>query len=271
MRGPRRPAALLVVAAATALAACAAQPTHDAAAREAGFVPREVVVGGRTHRYQVFVPGPAAGANPPVILFLHGSGERGDDGTRPTLAGLGPHVRANAEHFPAIVVFPQVPEGGEWQGANAVVAFAALDAATAEFDGDRGRTYLTGMSMGGYGTWELALAQPERFAALVPVCGAVKRRDGDERPLFVTSVAGDRDPYARIASTLRDVPVWIFHGARDDVVPPGDDRRLIAAFRAAGARDAHYTEFPDANHNAWDPAYAHTPELWRWLFSRPRR
>ncbi|GAA3933038.1 prolyl oligopeptidase family serine peptidase [Luteimonas lutimaris] len=272
MRGPRRPAALLAVAATAAgLAACATQPMHGAAAREAGFVPREVVVDGRAHRYQVFVPGPAAGANPPVILFLHGSGERGDDGTRPTLAGLGPYARANAERFPAIVVFPQVPEGGEWQGANVAVAFAALDAATDEFDGDRDRTYLTGMSMGGYGTWELALAQPRRFAALVPVCGAVKRREGDERPLFVTPVAGAPDPYARIARTLRDVPVWIFHGARDDVVAPGDDRRLIAAFRAASARDARYTEFPDANHNAWDPAYARTPALWRWLFAQRRR
>src|SRR3546814_5591067 len=102
----------------------------------------------------------------------------------PTLAGLGPHVRANAGSCPAVVVFPQVPENGEWQGANAGVAFAALDAATAEFNGDRDRTYLTGMSMGGYGTWELALAQPERFAALVPVCGAV-RQISDERALYV--------------------------------------------------------------------------------------
>src|SRR3546814_9455792 len=88
------------------------------------------------------------------------------------------------------------------------------------------------MSMGGYGTWELALAQPERFAALVPVCGAV-RQISDERALYVTQVAGDPDPYATIAETLRDVPVWIFHGAKDDVVPTTDDRRLIAAFRHA--------------------------------------
>src|SRR3546814_10408816 len=103
--------------------------------------------------------------------------------------------------------------------------FAALDAATAECNGDRDRTYLTGMSMGGYGTWELALAQPERFAALVPVCGAV-RQISDERALYVTRVAGDPDPYATIAETLRDVPVWIFHGATDDVGPTTDHRRL---------------------------------------------
>lgn len=266
-----RPPTLLATVAMIGLAGCGSlPPAGETAPREAGFAQREVVVDGRAHRYQVFVPSSAAGATPPVILFLHGSGERGDDGVKPTLAGLGPHVRANPDSFPAIVVFPQVPENGEWQGASADVAFAALDAATAEFNGDRDRTYLTGMSMGGYGTWELALAQSERFAALVPVCGAV-RRISDERALYVTQVAGDPDPYATIAKALRDVPVWIFHGAKDDVVPPDDDRRLIAAFRRVDARDARYTEFPDADHNAWDPAYARTPDLWPWLFSQKRR
>src|SRR3546814_11215473 len=98
------------------------------------------------------------------------------------------------------------------------------------------------MSMGGYCTWELALAQPERFAALVPVCGAV-RQISDERAMYVTRVAGDPEPYATIAATLRDVPVWIFHGAKDEVVLTTDDRRLVAAFRNADGRDARYQEF----------------------------
>src|SRR3546814_11435828 len=89
----------------------------------------------------------------------------------------------------------------------------------------------------------------------------------DERALYVTQVAGDPDPYATIAETLRDVTVWIFHGAKDDVVPTTDDRRLIAAFRHADARDARYTAFPDANTTAWDPAYAQTPALRRSLYS----
>src|SRR3546814_3569894 len=119
----RRLAALLTTVAAAGLCACGALPmdTTPAAMRHAGFVQREVVVDGRSHRYQVFVPAAASAAKPPVILFLHGSGERGDAGIKPTLAGLGPHVRANAGSFPAIVVFPQVPENGEWQGANAGV------------------------------------------------------------------------------------------------------------------------------------------------------
>src|SRR3546814_20633961 len=99
------------------------------------------------------------------------------------------------------------------------------------------------MSMGGYGTWELALAKPERFAALVPVCGAV-RQISDERALYVTQVAGDPDPSATIAETLRDGPVWIFHGAKDDVVTTTDDPPLVAAFRHAAPPRPRATEYP---------------------------
>jgi predicted peptidase len=86
--------------------------------------------------------------------------------------------------------------------------------------------------------------------------------------LFVTPLAGESDPYATLARRLRHLPMWIFHGAKDDVVPPDDDRRLYAALQSAGA-DVRYTEFPDANHNSWDAAYA-TPELWPWLFAQRR-
>ena len=232
------------------------------------FVERTLVYEGENHRYQVFVPTlPAGGAHPPVILFLHGTGERGSDGAKPTLVGLGPHVRAHASDFPALVVFPQAPDGNDWNGAAAGIALAALEQATTEFDGDRERTYLTGLSMGGYGTWELALLQPRRFAALVPICGALLP-PRDERDLYVTPLAGVADPYATLAMQLRHLPIWIFHGAMDDLVPPSDDRRTHAALKAVGA-DVRYTEFPDANHNAWDPAYA-TPELWTWLFAQHR-
>jgi pimeloyl-ACP methyl ester carboxylesterase len=86
----------------------------------------------------------------------------------------------------------------------------------------------------------------------------------------VAAVAAETDPYAAAAARLHDIPTWIFHGAQDDLVPPEYSRRMQAALQAAGARDARYTEFPDANHNSWDPAYAQTPELWDWLFVRRR-
>jgi len=247
------------------LAACSTAPTRDDIGR---FVQRDLVMDGSTHRYQVFVPSQAAGGrHPAVILFLHGSGERGSDGAKPVAVGIGTYVRAHLADFPAIVVFPQAPEETEWSGASARLALATLDAASHEFHGDARRTYLTGLSMGGYGTWELALLQPGRFAALVPISGAI-RPPSDERALYVTPVAGEADPFAALASRLRTMPIWIFHGAKDDVVPLEDDRRTTAALKAVGS-GVRYTELPGANHNAWDPAYS-MPELWTWLFAQHR-
>lgn len=237
---------------------------------ETGFVERVVVLGDAEYRYQVFVPARSdEGGDVPVILFLHGTGERGSDGDKPTRVGIGPYLRAHAQDFPAIVVFPQAPDGSDWKGIAADIAFTALDAATDEFGGDRDRTFLSGLSMGGYGTWELALLQPQRFAALVPVCGALSA-PRDERDLFVTPLRGEADPALALAQRLKHVPVWIFHGAKDDVVPPHEDRLTAAAFRTVGG-DVRYTEFPEANHNSWDPAYSQTPELWPWLFAQRRK
>jgi predicted peptidase len=255
----------LAVLALSLVAACSVAPTRDDTGR---FVQRDFVMDGATHRYQGFVPSRAAGGrHPPVILFLHGSGERGNDGAKPVAVGIGTYVRAHLADFPAIVVFPQAPENSEWSGASARLALGTLDAASHEFHADARRTYLTGLSMGGYGTWELALLQPGRFAALVPISGAI-RPPNDERALFVTPVASEADPYAALASRLRTMPIWIFHGAKDDVVPLEDDRRTAAALKAIG-NDVRYTELPEANHNAWDPAYA-MPELWAWLFAQHR-
>jgi len=255
----RKLGAILLMA--TLLAACASG-AHPGA--RGSFVERSVTVDGQAYRYQVFVPAQAADDRPPVLLFLHGSGERGDDNRSQLAVGLGPHVRAHAGDFPAIVVFPQAPAGSEWNPLVDVV-LAQLDAATREFGGDPDRTYLTGLSMGGYGVWELALRQGYRFAALVPVCGGLQH---PPRPsMAVTGLDDEADPYAAVARRLRDVPVWIFHGARDRSVPVEYSRRLDAAFQAAGAREARYTEFPEADHNSWDPAYA-TPELWTWLFAQ---
>ncbi|MEO5628853.1 MAG: prolyl oligopeptidase family serine peptidase [Thermomonas sp.] len=256
---------VLTLLAAALLQGCNSLP----APRMSGqFLERSVLVEGTSHRYQVFVPTTRAGGNhPSVILFLHGTGERGSDGVKPTLVGLGPRIKARSGEFPAIAVFPQAPDDNDWKGVAADIAFAALDAATGEFGGDPERTYLTGLSMGGYGTWELALLQPGRFAAIVPICGGLLA-PRDERDLFVDSVAGEADPYAAVAMRLMDMPIWIFHGARDDLVPTRDDRLTISALHAAGS-DARYTEFPEANHNAWDPAYS-TEALWPWLFAQRR-
>ena len=167
------------------------------------------------------------------------------------------------------MVFPQVPREQEWLGENLDLAVAALDATTAEFGADRRRTYLTGMSMGGYGVWELALRLPDRFAALAPVCGALLPPRPARPTLRVAQAADEPDPYAHTVARLAHVPVWSFHGALDDLVPPYDDRRLHRRALAAGA-PWRYTEYPQGNHNAWDSTYT-DPAFWRWLFDQRRR
>ena len=257
-------ATLLLAIAVLLLGGCMSTPTRSTGS----FVERNLEIAGETRRYQVFVPASAAGGRmPPVIVFLHGSGERGSDGAKQTLVGIGPYLRAHQDRFPAIVVFPQAPDETEWAG-NADLVFATLDAATREFNGDPDRTYLTGLSMGGYGTWDMAMRAPGRFAALAPVCGGVVH---PRRPsMGVSGIAGAANPYAAVAARLKDTPVWQFHGALDDVVSPDYSRQMDAALQAAGARDARLTIFPDANHNSWDATYSQTPELWTWLFAQKR-
>jgi len=254
------------------LLGCRSTPAVSGDAPASGkLVARQLEFEGRQFRYQVFVP--AAAATPPgarpLVLFLHGSGERGDDGLKPTLAGIGPWLGQNPDTFPALVVFPQVPEGEEWRGRNARMALAVLDAASAEFNADPRRIYLTGISMGGYGSWELALTRPDQFAALVPICGALRAPRADRPGLMVDQVADAEDPYQATVARLRHVPTWIFHGALDALVPTTDDRAIAAASRKNGV-DWRYTEYPDVQHNAWDPTYRN-PALWQWMFSQQRQ
>ncbi len=248
---------------------CSVLADAAAEAPAAGFLQRDIVHQGQHHRYQVFVPAQRGPAPLPIVLFLHGSGERGDDGELQTSVGLGPYLREHGADFPAIVVFPQSPVDRSWEGDTAGLALATLAAATVEFNGDRQRTYLTGMSRGGYGTIELGLRHPHRFAALVAVCGGVTA-PGTRPDLDTLSVAAVHhrggDPFAKAAAGLDGTPVWLFHGEDDPVVPVAQSRRLYAALQAQGG-DVRYTEFPGTGHNAWDAAYA-DPALWRWLFAQ---
>ena len=256
-------AALMLMAGCASLSSSGSDHGH--------FVARSVTVNGMHMPYQVFVPAHAA-RQPgplPVVLFLHGSGERGRDGVKQTEAGLGPYLRMHAADFPALAVLPQAPDNEEWSGRNNVLALAALDAAIAEFAADPERQYLTGMSMGGYGSWNIALAEPARFAALVPICGGIRAPRSERPSLMVEALAQESDPHAALARRLKDMPIWIFHGALDNAVPPDDDRRLHAAFQRIGAGDVRYTEYPQGNHNVWDATYA-DPAMWAWLFAQTR-
>jgi predicted esterase/predicted DNA-binding protein (MmcQ/YjbR family) len=239
------------------------------AAAKAGLLARVVDVDGTAYGYRVQLP---AGYTPdtawPVILFLHGSGERGDDGVSQTAVGLGPAARAHPERFPTIIVYPQAPLESRWSGAPARAAMAALRQAMTEFRADPDRVYLTGLSMGGNGAWRLAYEHPGRFAALVPICGwvgAAPVLPGAEAAV----PAEDGDPFEALAERLAPVPVWIFHGEEDPAVPVEESRRAAAALEAAGG-NVRYTELPGVGHNAWDPAYG-SASLAEWLFAQRRR
>ena len=236
---------------------------------QTGFLDRTVSVSGTTYRYQVFVPAEFSKKKSwPVILFLHGAGERGADGLIQTDVGIGHAIRLKNSRFPFVVVMPQCLENKIWGEPDMQAqALAALDASIKEFHGDRNRIYLTGLSMGGFGTWEIAATHPGRFAALVPICGGV-RPQKDWPKLRVPSADDPKltDPYAEVARLIGSTPVWIFHGDADPAVPVAESRHMAEALKAANAK-FKYTEYPGVGHNSWDPAYAE-PDLVPWLLEQ---
>ncbi|CAN5283203.1 prolyl oligopeptidase family serine peptidase [soil metagenome] len=255
-------------------AASAGIASVGTASAQTGFLDRTVTVDGVAYRYQVYVPVDYMPDREwPVALFLHGSGERGDDGTKQTNAGIGPAIRNDRKRFPLIVVMPQTRENTRWNGAMAKQAMQALDASILEFHGDPQRIYLTGMSMGGQGTWLLAAAHPHRFAAMAPICGFLRLKNDDDvvDPVADKLLVADfpellaDNPSAAMARRIGGTPAWIFHGADDDLVPVHNAQRMAAAMRAVGG-EVRYSEYPGVNHGSWDRAYAE-PELVSWLLS----
>jgi predicted peptidase len=132
-----------------------------------------------------------------------------------------------------------------------------------EFNGDRDRLYLTGLSMGGYGAWSLAAKYPGKFAAIVPVCGGIRPPAAVPIPEAAKMADLSVDPYAATARSIGKTPVWIFHGGADPVVPPEESRKMNEALLAAGG-NVKYTEYEKVGHNSWDKAYAE-PELMPWM------
>jgi predicted peptidase len=235
---------------------------------ETGFLNRVVTIDGTDYRFQVYVPFEYSGDRDwPAILFLHGVGERGTDGLLQTQVGLPAAIRLQVDRFPAIVIMPQAREPHWWSGPMEELAMSALDQTMSEFSIDPSRVYLTGLSMGGYGSWHIAARNPERFAALAVICGGIvrpARLRSDPVEIEPASI----DPYAHVAEQVRQIPTWIFHGDLDTVVPVEESRRMAEALERAGAA-VQYTEFEGVGHNAWDPAY-HLPEFAAWLFAQRR-
>ncbi|HEU0185650.1 MAG TPA: prolyl oligopeptidase family serine peptidase [Blastocatellia bacterium] len=242
--------------------------SSNAVGAETGFLDRTVKIGAENYRYQVYVPRDWSKKQKwPVILFLHGAGERGDDGIIQTEVGVGRAIRRFVDRFPAIIVMPQCRKEQWWtQDAMQEQALEAFEQSVKEFNGDPERFYLTGISMGGYGTWSIASKHPGKFAALAPICGGV-------RPPAIINVPGasntsdpNIDPYAETARRIGKTPVWIFHGGADPVVPPDESRKMNEALKAAGG-DVKYTEYENVGHNSWDKAYAEA-ELMKWMLGQ---
>ena len=212
--------------------------------------------------YRLYSPKGASTENRlPLLVFLHGAGERGDDNAAQLKHGV-KQMLALQEKHPCFIVAPQCPKGKKWNEVDWHAsshetpqkpsdAFASLipllESLQKSLPVDPKRLYVTGLSMGGYGTWDLISRLPETFAAAVPICGG-----GDESK----------------APAIAKVPQWIFHGGADTVVKPERSRNMVDALKKAGA-EPKYTEYEGVGHNSWDKAYADA-EMWAWLFSQKK-
>jgi predicted peptidase len=236
---------------------------------ETGFLDRLATVGAYSYHYQVYIPASyAAVTSWPVILFLHGNGERGSDGLLQTARGLPSTIRLDPSRFPAIVVMPQVPSDSFWEGAPTQAAMTALRQTLTEFHADSDRVYLTGASMGGRGVWYLAYRYPRAFAAIAPICGWVTAPSPQFQAVPPLVPPDSGPPLAALARQLRHLPIWIFHGEMDTNIPVAGSRDPAAAFKALGS-NARYTEYLGMGHNVWDATYG-SKEFVDWLFAQRR-
>lgn len=231
--------------------------------QETGFLNRTLQMHQATYHFQVYLPEEYRRDDRrlwPIILFLHGRGERGSEGMWQTQIGLPAAIRNHPERWPFIVVMPQCPQARYWTDPDMLaMAMAALNQESAEFHGDVVRTYLTGLSLGGYGAWELARLYPQRWAAIAIVAGGVFWSYAPQRWRQSATLPAE---YARAVGRT---PVWLFHGADDPVVPPREDDLMFQAFKQS---DGHVRlwVYQGLKHDCWSRAYDE-PELPRWLLA----
>jgi len=217
---------------------------------------RGVEVEAAQYTYQLYTPARVRGVgDAPLIVFLHGIGQRGSGGFLPTTGPAGAVARHYLEQVPAVVLLPQCRAGSYWSDPSMDEMVSKSVAQTVEEAGaDPRRVYLTGVSMGGYGVWHMASRHPGRFAALVSICGGSPLR------------AGDR--FAPIAGKVAGTPAWVFHGSEDRVVPVTESRQMVEALRAAGAGERlRYSEYEGVGHNVWMQALGEK-ELLPWLLAQ---
>ena len=189
----------------------------------------------------------------PLILFLHGAGERGTNIWLVAKHGP-PKIDFATNHF--IVVSPQCPDGKIWSND---LLLALLDNIEANYAVDTKRVYLTGLSMGGFGTWSLGLTHPEKFAAIAPICGGGQT--------IQITLAQHND--AATLAQMKSLGIWAFHGGKDTTVTPDESEHMVNALRKAGSTEVKLTIYPEAQHDSWTETYAN-PELFEWFLQHSR-
>lgn len=198
--------------------------------------------GSQGYRYLFHVPKGKANEKKPLLVFLHGSGERGDKLS--LVKKHGPPKIVESKDLPFIVVSPQCPKGTGW---NAKILVGLIDHVAKNKPVDPDRIYLTGLSMGGFGTWVTAAAHPKKFAAIAPICGGGNIEN---------------------AKKYGKLPIWNFHGEKDRAVPVRKSRELVDAVKKTGG-NVKYTEYPGVGHDSWTRTYEN-PKLYEWFLSHKR-
>jgi acetyl esterase/lipase len=229
---------------------------------DTGFLNRRITLRGITYKFMVYLPQEYDPHRKwPVILFLHGMGERGSDGETEANTGLPAAIRNHPERWPFVVVMPQLPFNHHfWPDTDMMaMAIAELDQSSREFHGDPDRTALVGISLGSFGVWEIARAYPNRWSAIITVCGGI-RWDW---------IPGGRHGDAHLAdayvAAIGKTPVWIFHGADDPVVSPTQSEEMYDALKAGGG-NVRFWLYERTGHNSWDRVFA-DPDVPRWLLA----
>ena len=236
---------------------------------ETGFLNRTVEVKGATYKYQVYVPAEYASQEKwPVILFLHGAGERGTDGLLQTQVGLPAVIRGDVKKYPAIVVMPQVPPDSMWSGDPAEAAMLALETTLKAYATDADRVYLTGLSMGGKGSHCLRSGLEAQLPVASFICGWITPWSEHWHPVDVVAPGDEATAFERTAQKLAKTPVWIFHGEMDNVVPVGQSRKAAEALMKVNPQ-AKYTEVAGTGHNSWDNTY-NSASFIAWLFAQKK-
>jgi acetyl esterase/lipase len=269
LRSPNARLAIALVLACCAVPATAAvpspktPPTRPEPPQETGFLNRRIELHGVTYRFQVYLPEEWRRDDRkqwPIILFLHGRGERGTEGMWQTQIGLPQAVRDHPDRWPFIIVMPQCPIPSYWTDSDMqALAMATLDQESAEFRADPDRTYLAGLSLGGYGAWELARNYPTRWAAIVIAASGIFWSYAPERWQEVSTLPAE---YAR---AVGHTPLWLFHGADDPQVPPRESELMYQAVKAAGGH-IRFWLYQGYKHDCWTRAFAE-PEVPRWILA----